>query len=119
MRHVRSLGILGALAVMASSVFAGGAAAWAAPTPGASGPAIPVPAAQKPTTVCTVGATGSGAVHMTGLAALKDGSFVSIDGQNADWGQLKIIYLEQYLQAHLAAVLRRRRRQQPARSGDG
>jgi len=93
MRHVRSLGILSALAVMASSVFAGGTAAWADPTPGASGPAIPVPAAQKPTTVCTVGATGSGAVHMTGLAALKDGSFVSIDGQNTDWGQLKIIYL--------------------------
>ena len=66
-------------------VLASGTAAYADPNADASGLPIPVPAAQKPTTVCQVGSGGTGAVFVTGLAATKSG-YIAVDEQNPDWG---------------------------------
>ncbi len=59
-------------------IFTGAGSAIADPTPAASatGPAIPVPAAQKPTTVCTV---PSNTTNLTGIVATSSG-YVVVDG---------------------------------------
>lgn len=91
MRHVRLLATLGAFAVVVGSMVAGPTAVSAAPTPGPTA-TVPVPAAQKPDTVCNIGAGKTGAVDITGLGVTKNG-YVVIDGANTDWGQLRIVYL--------------------------
>lgn len=92
MRRVRFLATLGSFALVVGSLVVGTSAVSAAPTPDPTA-TVAVPAAQKPTTVCNIGAGGTGAVHMTGLGVTK-GGYVVIDGANTDWPQLRIVYLD-------------------------
>jgi hypothetical protein len=55
-------------------------------------PAIPVPPAQTPSTVCQIASDDNGAVDVTGLVATA-GGYVAIDGANQDW-PLYIIHLD-------------------------
>jgi len=85
MRHV---GLVVAMAF--GVVLASGSAAVAGPNPSASGLAIPVPAAQKPDTVCHISSGGNGAVDLTGLVATKSG-YAAIDEANTDWGRMVVV----------------------------
>ena len=80
------------LAVMLASgiVLVPATASWAAPTPTptttAPGLAIPVPAAVKPTTVCSISESSNhGAIDITGLVATRSG-YVAVDGTGSGRG---------------------------------
>lgn len=83
---------LGVLGLAAPLGLATPAAAQATPTP----LPIPVPSATPPATVCTISATGSGAIFLTGLVATANG-YVAVDGNNTVWGK-RVVFLNKSCQ---------------------
>ncbi len=74
--------------VVSGIVLVPATASWSAPTPtpSATGLAIPVPPAVKPTTVCTISSSSShGAIDITGLVATKTG-YAAVDGAGSGRG---------------------------------
>src|SRR4051812_11345561 len=97
MRRV-GLPVIAVTAVLLTAAAPAMGAPTPAPTPSsaASALATPVPAATPGKAQCTISAAAT-ALDLTGLVALKDGSYVAISGgPNAKsvWGKLAVVYLD-------------------------